>query len=95
MSTEETAKLKQTLAELHTELSRLDPADGEVRALLIGTLDEIQATLHRQQSGETAPDSEEGLTTRLTSAAREFEETHPQLSGLLGSVIDALSRMGI
>ncbi len=95
MSTEDLAKLKQTLGELHAELERLDPADADVRTMLSEALEEIQSTLRRQQAGGAPEPSITALPSRLTTAAREFEETHPQLSGLLGSVIDALSRMGI
>jgi hypothetical protein len=31
----------------------------------------------------------------LAEAARHFEESHPTLSGTLGSVIDTLGQMGI
>ncbi|MDZ4782236.1 MAG: DUF4404 family protein [Planctomycetia bacterium] len=95
MSTEDLAKLKQTLGELHAELERLDPADANVRTMLSEALEEIQSTLRHQQAGGVPEPSNIALPSRLTTAAREFEETHPQLSGLLGSVIDALSRMGI
>ncbi len=94
MTPEQLARLKQSLAELNDELARIDPADENARALLSGALDEIQGTLNQRQAGH-AGHVDAGLSTRLTSAAREFEETDPQLSGLLGSVIDALSRMGI
>lgn len=95
MNTEDLAKLKQTLGELHAELGRLDARDTEVRGLLSDALDEIQTTLRRQQQGLSTSPSIADVPSRLTAAARHFEETHPQLAGLLGSVIDALSRMGI
>jgi chromosome segregation ATPase len=95
MSTDDLAKLKQTLDELHAELERLDPADDQVRTLLSDALADIQTTLQRKESGLAEEPSQTSLPNRLTSAAREFEETHPHLAGLVGSVIDALSRMGI
>jgi len=95
MTTHDHTKLKQAVEALHDELAGLDPADSEVRTLLAEALNDLQATLARQQSGAAPAPSEEGLTARLAASAREFEESHPQLSGLLGSVIDALSRMGI
>jgi hypothetical protein len=32
---------------------------------------------------------------RLSEAARHFEDSHPNLSGTIGGVIDAIGRMGI
>jgi chromosome segregation ATPase len=95
MNTDDIAKLKQTLGELRAELDRLDPADSEVRTLLTSALDEIQTALRRQQAGAADSTEDAGLLNRLTTATRDFEESHPQVAGLLGSVIDALSRMGI
>lgn len=37
----------------------------------------------------------ESLISRLRQKARQVEESHPTLFGALGSLIDALSRMGI
>ena len=35
------------------------------------------------------------LSRRLGDAARQFEDTHPQLAANIGSVVTALSRLGI
>ncbi|HEY5316177.1 MAG TPA: DUF4404 family protein [Pirellulales bacterium] len=35
------------------------------------------------------------LAQRLGEAARQFEDTHPQLAANVGSVVTALSRLGI
>ncbi|HEX4149159.1 MAG TPA: DUF4404 family protein [Pirellulales bacterium] len=51
-----------------------------------------------EQSGIGQPGTElpgTGLGQRLADAAQQFEETHPQLAANLGSVVTALSRLGI
>jgi hypothetical protein len=39
--------------------------------------------------------SQSTLGSRLSKVTFEFEASHPRLSGALGGVVDALSRMGI
>jgi uncharacterized protein involved in exopolysaccharide biosynthesis len=90
---DDVAKLRATLAELHAELESIRATDPEIQELLGGTLSDIQAVLQRQP-----PRAERGrasIVGRLADLARQYEDTHPTLSGLLGSIIDTLSRMGI
>jgi hypothetical protein len=88
---EELAKLRATLAELHEELANVEPGNPEIRALLDSAVADIQQTINRR--GDAANDS--SIVDRLRAAARHYEESHPTLSGILGSIVDALSRMGI
>ena len=81
-------RLKRKLAELQQELAGLTNVDPEVRQRLEQTLEELQDVT-------AEVDTHPGLTQRLTESARHFEETHPNLAGMIGSVIDALGRMGI
>ncbi|REJ69645.1 MAG: DUF4404 family protein [Planctomycetota bacterium] len=87
---EEAEKLHATLDELKAELAAVEQDDPEVRRLLEAALADIQAKL----SGDE-PSEEPSLVERLSDAAQHYEESHPNLSGMLGGVIDALSRMGI
>ncbi|MGD9647846.1 MAG: DUF4404 family protein [Pirellulales bacterium] len=92
-------KLRQAVAALHEALEDTDTVDLETRQLLTESLQEIHEALERPAQA-TAPagaqEKESGsVVGRLTTAAEEFEGTHPTLAGLVGSVIDALSRMGI
>jgi hypothetical protein len=89
--------LRVKLAELESNLAAaksLNPADRE---LLEQVMADIQQAL--AQSGQAPakrPAHPSGsLIDRLTAATRNFEDIHPTLSGAVGSVIDALSRMGI
>lgn len=90
--------LRGKLAELQTKLSAtkaIDPAD---RALMQEIVADIERVLAEQTRGAAPSQSarEPGsLIERLAAAARNFEDTHPTLFGAVGSVIDALSRMGI
>ena len=70
----------------------------EMRSLLEGVMTDIDQVLRNKPSTATAvvptPD-QKSLVQRLTSAEKEFEETHPTLAGIVGSLLDAISRMGI
>ena len=70
----------------------LDPA---FRQRLESTLEELRAALAQQEYSESSTNEEPPLVQRLAESARHFEETHPNLSGMIGSIIDALGRMGI
>lgn len=86
-------RLQHTLENLQRELDRQPRMDPQVRESLQHTLDELQATL----ATKTAPTAEqhESLLGRLRTAAEHFEEEHPQLTGTLGSIIEALRQLGI
>lgn len=85
-------KLKATVAELHAELAAMPEVDSESRAMLEGAIRDIQETIG---SASRKPTAEETLTSRLTTVASHFEVSHPTLSGIIGSTVDALARMGI
>lgn len=84
--------LRQTLDELHQQLADVDDLDPEVRDQLSTALADIQRAL-RTPGGE--PKAESSFTGQLGDAARQFEQTHPTLSGNIRSIVDALARMGI
>ena len=89
--TEQIDKLKSTVAELEDELRVIDRVDGETRAVLEQAVLDILAAL-QAAPGERAPQS---LLDHLQSAAHEFEESHPTVTGILSRLIDGLGRMGI
>lgn len=89
-------KLKAALAQLHAELERIEGAGPQQRALLRGALADIQTALESPSGGPPPTAAEQAsIRERLTTAAKHFEETHPTLSGMVGSLIDALGRMGV
>lgn len=99
---EDRARLLAALEQLHDQLAAAEPLDEQVRQRLQQVLDDIQQALEagaaatpEQPSAAPAAQDRGSLVDRLSETARHFEETHPTLSGAVGSVIDALSRMGI
>jgi hypothetical protein len=91
--------LRTRLSELHTQLEAARSLDPESQALLRQLMADIEQALARGSVGEqqlVRQHTHRGsLIRRLGDATRGFESTHPMLSGAVGSVIDALSRMGI
>ena len=84
-------KLRRTLEELRTQLDELAKRDPEMAAELELTISEAQALLGK----EPVRPQNESLVERLSGAVKDYEATHPALAGNLGSIIDALGRMGI
>ena len=90
--TSDREQLQLALKQLRAQLQEVQSLDPEVAERLRSTVDQIDAAL----AGKPRPSAEESsLADRLSDAALDFEASHPTLSGTLGSVIDALSRMGI
>ena len=87
-------KLRSTLAELHAELDTVDSLDSDVDQHLRAAMAEIQAVLDRKPSSLGAR-TETSLVRRLSQSAEHFEQSHPTLSGILGSIVDALGGIGI
>jgi hypothetical protein len=87
-------RLQRKLAELQVELDEQTNVEPQFRQRLEQTLEELQDVVAQSAPGADA-EQHPGLAQRLTESARHFEETHPNLSGMIGSVIDALGRMGI
>ena len=91
-------KLRATIDELHRELDAMDSVDDEVQGLLETAVKDIHQVLERHEAGDADGSTAEQQTSivgQLSEAARHYEGRHPTLSGILGSMIDALSNMGI
>ena len=84
-------QLQRKLVLLQAELNEQSNVDPQFRQRLEGTLAELRELL----AEPAAPRHQPSLVQTLTESARHFEETHPNLAGMIGSVIDALGRMGI
>ncbi|NIL98750.1 MAG: DUF4404 family protein [Planctomycetales bacterium] len=85
-------KLRGTIQQLHAELESLEQMDQDVERLLQTAVADIHQAL---EQGTELTEQPSHITSRLTEAARHFEDSHPTLSGIIGSLIDTLSRMGI
>ena len=63
------------------------------RALLAELARDIETLLERSDAGEEEPDGR--LVGALRTATERFEESHPELTAVVGRIADALSRLGI
>lgn len=88
-------KLEEALATLHAELQQMNEVDPKVEQELRTAVTDIEVALGKRPQEEASSDDSPPVHDRLGDAMRHYEETHPTLSGLIGSVIDTLSRMGI
>jgi hypothetical protein len=91
--------LRATIEHLHELLDGVDDVDPQARQLLAGALGEIRDKLGTDQTGDTQEQNDSGrresVIEQLTEAAKHFDDEHPTLAGMIGSVIDTLGRMGI
>lgn len=85
-------KLRTTLEELQEELHAVEQLDPQTRELLVEAQTEMGRALHRDD-----PESLEkhSLIDRLERAGRDFDQSHPTLSRIVGNLIDVLGQMGI
>ena len=99
-----TPDITNVQVQVNTAAPGYSPLEAEQRVTF--PLETALADIHRlldqgaaERSGtagaEPAGEHEESIVQRLAAAERHFEQTHPTLAGVLGSVIDALARMGI
>ena len=85
-------KLRAAVEELHNELASVEDVDADMQQLLKDAMADIDKALQDQSAKR---DDDGNLADRLSEAAQHFEDSHPTLTGIIGSVIDTLSRMGI
>lgn len=90
--TERIERLKGTVEELERELRELETLEPASREVLERALLDIQAALANDAAARLTSGT---VTQRFQNAAREFESSHPTLSGVLERVIDALGQWGI
>ena len=93
---EELTKLKATVDQLHDKLGSMDNVDEEVRHLLQGAVEDLHQIL--DPSKEPSSDREyqhASIAKRLSEASLHYEGRHPDLSNILGSMVDILSNMGV
>jgi predicted nucleic acid-binding Zn-ribbon protein len=80
--------LNERLDQLRSELASSSLSAGE-RARLEKLIGDVREHIEQER---LEPQS---LADRLQEAIAEFEETHPRLTLAIGSVADALARLGI
>jgi hypothetical protein len=94
-------QLRESIRHLREELASGDPLSRDERERLERVLGEVSNVLAAEGAGESdEPDESEeswgGLDLDdLSSLVDRFEDTHPNLSVVLGRIADALSQLGI
>jgi ABC-type transporter Mla subunit MlaD len=84
--------IKSTLARLHAELDQADPADDDLRRLLVDVDNEIHELLEQNAEEDVEVG---GLTERLEALAADFAARHPTTERFFQELVNALGRMGI
>ena len=83
---------RKTLMELQAQLRHTESLPESEREFVDELYEEIEELLARPRQVPVGPHP---LLERLDDAAQRFEVSHPDLTGLIGRVIDSLSTMGI
>ena len=91
---ERTRRLHETLSRLLEQLRSADLDDEQLEKDL-PELESVHSEISRILSEETPQDLPESLGERVRESARAFEERHPQLTMLMGRVMEALNEMGL
>jgi outer membrane protein TolC len=87
------AELKTAIAQLHEQLADVERLDDDERERLRALVGELRDRLD-SGPGESV-ESPQSAVEDLSGWARRFEQSHPDLSGAIGGVIDAIARLGI
>jgi len=82
--------LREILDELHAALDDAPEIGDEGRNALRKAADDIRSALDEPDVERT-----ESLGDQLSQALERFEESHPQLTSIVGRVAEALSDIGI
>ena len=89
-------QLGNRIQELLDELEKVEPADPAARDRLAQVLHDIRTMVaESEQESELESDAHESLRERFDEAARQFEESHPTLTAVVGRVADSLANLGI
>ena len=87
-------KLRAALEDLERELSSLDSIDPETRLVLQEAKLEIEEALSHRDPSRLRIQSPT-LVQRLKQAERDFEASHPTLSGIVMRMVNTLAQLGI
>ena len=85
--------IRKTLMELQAQLRHTESLPEGEREIVDEIYEEIEQLLARPRQERAVPPYT--LLARLDDAAHRFEVSHPDLTGMIGRVIDSLSTMGI
>jgi len=82
---------QQSLTELQLEIAKLDSANAATKT----RLEQLAIKVERQLEYPDEQANTSSLLEQIEHSIEEFEVEHPQLTGILGRVMHALSNMGI
>ena len=85
------AKLEESVAHLREELADGHPLTDDERRLLDRTLADVAQMLDDEQDD---PDFEGAIYDELRTLAVRIEEKRPNLSIVIGRIVDALAQLG-
>ena len=85
-------QLRKRIEQLLEELEQTDTIDERDRNRLEGVLREIRGAVDGSDDEREDGDS---LVDRLNDATRQFEESHPTLTAMVGRIAERLSNLGI
>jgi chromosome segregation ATPase len=88
-------QLKERVDALHQQLSATGELEAADRESLESLLADVARVLERDDEAHEKVEEDESLVDQLREAAENFEEQHPSITHAVGSVADALSRLGI
>lgn len=84
--------LEDSIDHLRGELAEGEPLSAEDRALLDRTLSEVAERLADDDDDFSITES---LDEELQKLSARIEQTHPNLSLIVGRILDSLSQLGI
>jgi hypothetical protein len=87
---ERSRSLAEILDELHEALESAPEIGEPGRVALRKAAEDIREALDQPEAERS-----ESLADQLTAAVERFEVAHPQLTGIVGRIADALSDLGI
>jgi len=90
-----TSDLRNTLDQLHQELSAAESAedmDAEVAERLRATIHEIKSVLEKQEASDQP---QHRHSDWLMETAQHFEQSHPTIAGTIRRLVDLLGQAGI
>jgi chorismate mutase len=85
-------KLRESLDQLQAQLDAMRQRDPAMGAQLDSLIGQAKTALG---GPPLQPAEHRSIVKRLSDAVEKYEASHPSLAGNLGSIIDALSQMGI
>lgn len=85
------SEINQSLEALHTEISKLQGPDTEVKETLLALIKDVEKQLQDPGSSE----HKAATVQKLPTLIEQFEADHPQVTNTLGRLLTTLSGMGI